>query len=203
VKLADIVSGLRRRWYIVIPGLILAVMGTVGAWTAVGDEYERTATQVLLPGDSSIPEDGNPYLYIGGLGQAAEIVVRALGSPNVLTPLLEEHPGVEVAIARDPTTSGPVFMITVLAPTDEAAAEVLGRLVAETSTVLEELQDQQDIAAPDRITVMPIFIDEESVVQRRNRVMITAFVGVGAVILVLVVAALSDGLLLTRARRHR
>lgn len=203
MKLADILSGLRRRWYIVVPGLILAVIATVGTWTAAGDEYERTATQVLLPGESSIPEGGNPYLYIGGLGQAADIVVRALGSPNVLTPLLDQHPGTEVTISRDPTTSGPVFMITVLAPSDGAATEVLDRLVGETSTVLENLQDEQGIGARDRITVMPVFVDDESLVQRRNRVMITAFVGVGAVTLVLVGAALADGILLSRSRRRR
>jgi len=203
MKLADILSGLRRRWYIVVPGLILAAVAVVGTWMTVGEEYERTATQVLLPGESSIPEDGNPYLYIGGLGQAADIVVRALGSPNVLGPVLEENPGTEVTISRDPSTSGPVFMITVLAPSDGAATEVLGRLVAETSTVLEGLQDEQGIAARDRITVMPVFIDEQSLVQQRNRLMITAFVGVGAVVAVLVVAALADGILLSRARRRR
>ncbi len=203
MKLADILSGLRRRWYIVVPGLILALVGAVGTWTVAGDEYERTATLVLLPGESSIPEGGNPYLYIGGLGQAADVVVRALGSPNALTPLLEEHPGTEVTVARDPTTSGPVFVITVLAPTDHAATDVLQRLVADTSTVLDDLQDEQGITERNRITVMPIFVEDESRVQRRNRVMVTAFIGVGAVTLVLVGAALADGILLSRARRRR
>jgi len=203
MKLADILSALRRRWYIVVPGLVLAVIVTATTWTLTGDDYERTATQVLLPGESSVPEDGNPYLYIGGLGQAADIVVRALSSPNVVDPIVQRHPGTEITVERDPSTSGPVFMITVLASSDRTAEDVVDTLVARTAIVLDELQDEQSIAERDRITVMPIFVDEESVVERRNRLTVTAFVGVGSAVLVLVLAALTDGIVLSRARRHR
>lgn len=203
MKFADILSALRRRWYLVVPGLVLAAAATFGAWTLAGDDYQRTATQVLLPGASSVPEDGNPYLYIGGLGQAADIVVRALSSPNVLDPVVRAHPGTDVTVERDPSTSGPVFVITVLAPTDRDAEAAVDSLVATTATVLDELQDEQDISARDRITVMPIFVDDESVVDRKNRLMITAFVAAGSVVIVLALSALADGIVLSRARRRR
>ncbi len=201
MNVAEVTHGLRRRWYIVIPGLLLAVATAVAAWFLVDPGYERSATQLLLPGARSMPEEGNPFLFLGGLTNAADVLVRAVGAENVVNEVEEEHPGVEIEVSRDGSTAGPVILITVTAPTDDAAAAVLETLVTRTSEVLEELQAEEGITAENRMTVIPVTIDETSVPQQRDRYLAVALAGAGVALLVILLASLVDGLALQRRRR--
>jgi hypothetical protein len=200
---AEILRGLLRRWYVVVPGILLSVILALLAWTHVAPTYERSARQLLLPGAVSIPEKGNPYLYIGGLSQAADVVVLAMGSNNVLSEIAEEHPGAKAAITRDTSTSSPVIVITVTAPSDAETVKVLDALVKRTPAVLTGLQDQEHIAADNRITVNTITVDSTSTVQEKQRVTVAAGVAGGGIVLSIVVAALLDGLIISRRRRGR
>lgn len=198
---AEILRGLLRRWYVVVPGVLLSAALALTAWTSIGPSYERTARQLLLPGTTSIPEGGNPYLYIGGLSQAADVVVLALGSNNVLDEIAQEHPDVEVEVTRDTSTSSPVIVITVTGPSDAEAEAVLDVLVDRTAVVLTDLQDQEQIAADNRITVNTVTVDGQSVVQQKDRMITAAGVAVGGVVVSIVLAALVDGLVVSRRRR--
>ncbi len=186
---------LRRRWLIVVGGFALAVALAAAAWVLVPATYERTATQVLMPGKGSLPKGGgNPYLYIGGLSQAADIVVRALGSENILNQVDEEFPGSTVEVERDSATPGPVILITVTAPSDSDAEAVLAVMMENTHKVLNQLQDAESISPDFRISALPVAVDDESQTKRR-----TALVLSGGLLLVvasasLVLAAMREGL---------
>ncbi|WP_167042563.1 hypothetical protein [Salinibacterium sp. ZJ454] len=201
MKFSDTLRGLLRRWYIVFPGILLAAAAAAGAWYVISPGYERSATQLLLPGADSLPEGANPYLFLGGLVPAADVLVRAIGSENVLNEVVEEHPGVEIEITRDITTAGPVILIVVTAGSDAAAEEVLGLLVERTETTLEQLQKVESIAVENRVTVLPLTVDTQSVPQQRTRMLATAGAGLGGVVLTLLLAGLVDGLS-THRRRH-
>lgn len=199
MKFADTVLGLLRRWYIVFPGLLIAASVAVGAWFAIPPDYNRSATQLLLPGQNSIPEGGNPYLFLGGLAPAADVLVRALGSENVINEVVDENPGIDVEISRDTTTAGPIILITVTATSDDAAEGVLDILIDRTTQVLAEFQEAENIPEPNRITVIPVTVDEESEEQPRSRVIAAAGAGLIGTVLTLLVAGLVDG----SSRRRR
>lgn len=194
---------LLRRWYILLPGLLIAVSLGVAAWMVIPPKYERTATQVLLPGTSSLPDNANPYYYLGGLSQAADVLVRAVGSENVLSEIQAEHPGVTVEVSRDPTTSGPVVYIAVTAPSDGEAAAVLHLLVEKTVSELDALQDVSEAAKADRISVVPVSVDESSTLRQRERLVGT--VGVVGLLsaLTILIAAVVEGLSSRSARRRQ
>ena len=79
-----VLGSLWRRWYITFPGLLVAGLLAVGAWFVVPPTYERSASEFLVPGSGSLPQNAtNPFLYLNGLTQAADVLVRALGSNNV------------------------------------------------------------------------------------------------------------------------
>lgn len=198
---AEILRGLLRRWYVVVPGILLSVALAFVAWTNIGPTYERTARQLLLPGATSIPEGGNPYLYIGGLSQTADVVVLAMASNNVIEKIAEDHPDVEVAVTRDTSTSSPVIVISVTAPSDGEAEEVLDVLVDRTAVVLTELQDQEQIADDNRITVNTVTVDGQSTVQQKDRMITAVGIAAGGVVFSIVLAALIDGLVISRRRR--
>ncbi|UOE42751.1 hypothetical protein [Agromyces larvae] len=199
----DVVRAIARRWYIPLAGVVIGAVLAIVAWSVVQPTYERSASQLLLPGESSVPDGDNPYLYIGGIGPAGDVLVRSIASTNALNDLEREFPGAEVAVGRDPTTSAPVINITVTARSDDEAAQVLDLFVKRTSTVLEDLQAQERIPEPDRITVIPITVDSESVLRQKERMMVTVAAGAIPVVLSAFVAALVDGLIVARSRRRR
>jgi hypothetical protein len=201
MNLADTLRGLWRRWYIVIPGLLLTVAVAIGAWQAIKPDYERTATQLLLPGTTSIPEAGNPYLYLGGLSQAADVLVTAMSSDQELASLTEGHPGAQIVIVRDPLTSGPQILTTVTARSDAEAEQILDATVARAEQTLDSLQNVDGITSGNRIGIKTITIDTQSTLNQKTRTLAVAGAALGVLLLTLLVAGLVEGLSTRRRRR--
>lgn len=199
MKPADLIWRLRRRWYIAVPGLLLAAAAAAGVWNAVGPEYERTGTQMLLPGDASLPEDAtNPFLYLGGLSLPADVIVQSVSGENVLGAVLDGFPGAEVVVDRG-EGSAPVVRITVTTGDDESAEELLAIMMDRTVTTLEEIQTSESIPAADRMSLITLAVDTESTLRQRTRTVAAAGAGVAVAVLALAAAALVDGL----AKRKR
>lgn len=200
MKLADVLGALRRRWYVIVAGVLIAVGAFFALWTTIPSEYERTATQLLLPGEATIPEDANPYLFIGGLYQVADILVRAIG-PDDVAAVTADFPGATVTVSRD-TAAGAVMIVTVNAPSDEAAAAVLDDVLALTESRLEQLQNAQRIPVDERVDMVPLTGASESVVIDKNRVLVSVAATVAILALGAGAAVLSDTLLRSRRRRR-
>lgn len=201
---ADTLRGLVRRWYIVVPGILLALAASIGALAVVHPGYQRTATQVLLPGEGTVPQGAtNPFLFLGGLTQAADIVVQVMKSDQGLAEVSAEYPGTTVVVQRDPTTSGPVIQIVVTAKSDAAAAGALSTLVAQSSVILTRLQTEQHVDVKDRMTISTLTQDTTSTLQQKNRILSSAGAGLAVLILTLVVASLVEGLSRRRRRTGR
>jgi capsular polysaccharide biosynthesis protein len=202
MNLADTLRGLWRRWYIVLPGILLTAVCAAGTWSVVPPGHERSSTQLLIPGAQSMPVGANPYLFLGGLSPAADVLVRAVGSENEVNDVVADYPGVEIEISRDTSTAGPVILIAVTAENDNDAAEVLGLLVDRTASVLNELQETENIAAENRVTLLPITVDSQSVLEQRSRFIAVAATGLVGMAFTLVLAGLVDGLSQHRKRRR-
>lgn len=193
--LADTLRGLARRWYIVVPGLLLAIFFAINTFTMIKPDYERTATQLLLPGEGTIPVGAtNPFLFLGGLTQSADVLVRSLNAEEVAGAIVKEYPGTEVAISKDPSTSGPILLIRVTATSNSHAAGALNDVIARSADVLERLQIEQDVATVDRITITTLTRDASSTLQQRKRLTTTIGVGAGMVVLTILIASLVEGL---------
>lgn len=202
MTLVGTLRGLLRRWYVVVPGLVLAVAAAVGCYLTVAPQYERTATQLLLPGKGTVPDTAqNPYLYLSGLTQAADVVVRVLASEEVAGAVSESYPGTTIEVQRDPTASGPVIQTVVTARTDADADAALEAMVSRTDTELARLQDEEKVAGDNRMTVTRLTFDATSTPKQRTRLVLTAGAGLGVGVLTLVAASIVDGLAGARGRR--
>lgn len=203
MNLSDTLRSLIRRWYIVVAGMVLAATAAYGAWTHVSPAYERSSSQLLLPGKGLMPTNAsNPYLYIGSLTQAADVVVRVVGTNDTVTKIMEQNPGTQIVVQRDPTDSGPVILITVTATSDRVAAETLRTMVAQTSIQLAKLQDSEGIVGHDRISVETLTLDQKPTLQQKKRLVMTGGAAIGILVFSMVVASLFDGLLRARSRRR-
>jgi hypothetical protein len=201
MNLADTLRALWRRWYIVVPGLILTIAVAIAAWQVIEPDYERVGTQLLLPGVASIPESGNPYLYLGGLSQAADVVVTAMSSERELETLVRDYPGAEIVITRDPVTSGPQILTTVTAKSDSEARKILASTMTRTTKVLGELQNVSGITARNRIGIEAITVDNQSTLVQKTRLLAAGGATLGMLLITLLTAGLVEGLS-TRKRRE-
>ncbi len=193
MDLGVLFSRLRRRWYVLLIGLLVAAGLGATTWSVFPHSYERTASQVLLPGPGTVPVDNNPYFYLSGLEQAADVIVLAVGSDNVRTEISHEFPDATFEVSRDPTTSGPVILITVDARTDETAATVLQRLIDTTAVELKRLQEADQVTAANQITVTVVSQDTSGALKRRNQLVATVGVVALTLLITVLLAAFVDG----------
>lgn len=194
--------GLLRRWYILVVGLVVAVAVAAGVWTAVPPTYTRTSTQILLPGSGMIPSGSNPYLFVGGLAPAADIIVRGLGSKNVIEEVVRGRAGTTVQVARDQTTSGPVILITVESTSDRDAAAALAAMNQRTATLLDSLQAEENIPERRRISVVAVSVDKRGTAEQKQRLMMTGASGAAILVLTVLLASFVDGAMARRRARR-
>jgi len=203
MTLKNFLRGLGRRWYVVLIGLVLTGVACNLVYSEVLPTYQRTASLLLMPASSSVPEGENPYLYLGGLGQASDVLVNTMAAQTVREPLLDGHPGADVTVARNVTSGGPLLTVTVIGATDDEAAEVLAGTLTAVQSTLASLQSRADVPQNDRITALPLTTDESSTVIQKSRLEAVAATAAAGVVLTLLVTGFLDGLLLSRARRRR
>lgn len=202
MNMLDVLRGLLRRWYITVPGILVACVAASAIWLVTPSEYERTASQLLLPGEGGIPEDAsNQYLYLGGLAPVADVLTRAVSGDEVVQRYRSE--GAEITISRDGSVSGPLIVVTATADTDALAEEIVSTVTMRATSTLDRLQADQDVPKSDRVTISTIAMDRESRVIERTRLVITAAAGLAAALLALVIASAVDGLAQRRRRRGR
>ncbi|WP_157683357.1 hypothetical protein [Microlunatus soli] len=155
-----------------------------------------------MPGTGSLPPgENNPYLYLGGLVQATEVVARVAASNDAVSAIVDEHPGTQITVVRDPSTSGPVILITVMANSDQVAADAIDKVVAQTPVELARLQDTKSIQAKNRISVRTLTVDQQPTLEQRKRLVATGGATAGIVAVSLLLASLLDGLLMRRRRK--
>jgi len=199
----NFLASIRRRWYIGVAGLLVTAIACLFVYQTVKPTYERSASELLLPGSSTIPKDSNPYLFLGDVSQATDILVRALTADDVQSPALKGHPGASVAVSRDSSTSGPIVVITVTAKTDADTEAVLQGMLGQLGKTLATLQSTAGAKGNALITSTQLTFDENSTLVQKTRYTYTGIAGAGGLVVTLLTIALVDGLVLGRVRRRR
>jgi hypothetical protein len=200
---STILHGIRRRWYLLIVGLIATAAAGAFVYQNTDPVYQRSASELLVPGAQTVPEGGNPFLYLGGLAQASDVLARALGASDLQEPIQSEFPTTSVVIERDVSTSGPIIIITVEGKDDAAVSEVFQRMLTAAPSTLNALQSQASVPQASQITILPITVDTESTTNDKGRLQIAATVIAGGLVATILLIALVDGLILAWRRRRR
>ncbi|WP_191905661.1 hypothetical protein [Microbacterium caowuchunii] len=202
MNLLDALRGLIRRWYIVVPGLVLAAAASIFVWIDTPPDYERSASLLLLPGQGVLPEGAtNQYLYMGGLGPVADVVTRAVGGEGLVQAYRED--GAEIDIARDASGTGPLMVVTVRATSERAAVDILDAVAEQAVVTLDQLQAEQGVRPADRVTMTTIAVAQESEILQRSRLVATGTIGLGVALVTLILASVIDGVLIRRRRPRR
>lgn len=202
MQLKDLSGTLVRRWYLTLAGL-LAVGGVcVGVFELIPPTFETEANVVLLPPESSVGEGGNPYLYLGGLDQAADVLTRALTSDASRTQVMTTLGHADYDVLPDWATSGPILIITGRGDSAAQADEVRQAVLESVPSTLVVLQKALNVPDGSQITSMVLTSDDKPTPVVKARMRAVAAAGAASLVAVVMLIGLLDGMLKTRTLRR-
>lgn len=196
-----LLGALRRRWYIVLVGVLATAGLGVGVFTVVPTEYTARGLILLLP---SVPADepgGNPFLNLAGLDLPARVLVASYSSNAAQEEIAERAPDAEVVVSIEESTRGPVIAIDVTDTSAEGTLDTLDYIAGSIPDTLATLQSEVGVPLNAVVRSMPLTMDTEAEESFDTTLrLVIAAVALGLALTVFVTYGL-DGVLRRRVRR--
>ncbi|WP_225847070.1 chain length determinant protein [Streptomyces sp. HPF1205] len=183
MDLAEIFRVMRRRWYVLLPGLLLTAGLVTGAYLRVPLTYQSQSTVVLLNSQkATVAFDGNPFLSTQtSLTGMADSLARNLNSDASVADLRAEGASGSTLAKIADNAQGPLMWLTATG-TDKAAVLHTDRLLtAYAAKRLEQFQVQQSVAPKAMIrmaTVVPPQIPVAKTKTRTEYLVLAALMGI-------------------------
>ncbi|WP_421741992.1 hypothetical protein [Cellulomonas sp.] len=205
LSLADVLAVLRRRWYLILVGLLVTVGLGWAATTFKPPDYTARGLVLLVPSQATVGEGGNPLLALAGLDLPARVLVAYFSSDAAQQQFAKAAPDAEIVVTMEESTRGPVIAIDVKDPTPDGATGTL-RLVADAIPPnLARLQGEVGAPASTEVSSLELAMDEKAKIDRSDstRVLIMA-IGLGLAGTAFLTFAV-DGMILqtSQARKRR
>ena len=201
MNLRTLAAALRRRWYLLLVGLLATAGMVVAAVMVVPPTYTATSSTLLLPPKSTIGQRGNPYLNLGGLGPAVDVLSKRLTASPPAEAIMEANPDADISAEPDITSSGPILLVTVEAQSAQAALELRDAMTQLVEPTLDEMQSEMSIGNASRITTSVLASDKKPEVSYRAPLRIVIVAAAGGLLVTGLGTAAIDGLLIRRRRR--
>ena len=202
VYLSDLLAGLRRRWYAVLIGLAITGALLFGALKVTPVEYVAQSSILLIPPTKVEVTGGNPYLSLGGIQGAADVLARAMSGEEVSEEVAPSTGTATYTFQPDATTNAPMLVIEARDVSPEGAVATLGSLLIKAPQVLQELQVQVDAPATFQIQISVVTEDESATPDRKSLIRSAIVAVVAGIAITLFGTNLLDGYLLRRRARR-
>ncbi|MEU2711520.1 Wzz/FepE/Etk N-terminal domain-containing protein [Streptomyces sp. NPDC007205] len=171
MDLAEIFRVMRRRWYVLLPGLLLTAGLTVAVALLVPVTYQSQSTVVLLNSQkATVAYDGNPFLSTQtSLTGMADSLARNLDSDVSVRELKSRGATGTLEAKLADNAQGPLMWLTATG-TDKAAVLASDRiLTAYAGQRLEQFQKQQSVAPKAMIRMTTVVAPQNPVAQTKTR----------------------------------
>ncbi|MGW7528379.1 Wzz/FepE/Etk N-terminal domain-containing protein [Streptomyces sp. NPDC054783] len=188
MDLAEIFRVMRRRWYVLLPGLLLTAGLTVAVALLVPVTYQSQSTVVLLNSQkATVAYDGNPFLSAQtSLTGMADSLARNLNSDGSVRELKSRGAKGSFEAKLADNAQGPLMWLTVTG-TDEATVLSSDRvLTAFAEERLDQFQQQQSVAPKAMIRMTTVVPPQNPVAQTKTRLEYMVMAGCLGLVLSLV-----------------
>jgi len=196
--LSDLGGALRRRWYVGVVGVFLIVGLALTAMKIVPAKYQTTATVVLLPPKLAIGAGANPFLALGGLQSTADVFARVMSDDETSRAIQASGGSKDFTVEADPTTPGPVLLVTVNGATATEADHTLSQILDRLPLALDRLQADASVGESFRMTASTVARQDPPTAVRKDQLRAVIVAAVLGVAITLLAAALLDGLISRR-----
>lgn len=179
MDLAEIVRVLRRRWYVLLPGLLLTAGLLLGVTLLVPVDYRSQSTVVLLNSQkATLAYDGNPFLSTQtSLTGMADSLARSLNSDDSLRELKSRGAEGTFETKLADNAQGPLLWLTVTGtePSSVLASDKILTEYAEER--LAAFQKEQSVEPKAMIRMTTIVPPQKPVAQTRTRLQYLVMAG--------------------------
>ncbi len=201
MNLTESLRVLLRRWYIVLAGLLVTFAGCLLVQQLVPPRYTSQAQVLLMPPEASVGDKGNPFLMLGGMGQALDVLTQLAAAAEVTDPILERHPGTEYTVEPDRTTSAPIVHIVVTGGDPGQVSSAQSEAVTSVEDTLGAMQEDASLSGELQIRTVVLTTDREPKLDTQTRLRTTLLVAGVAVVGTIMGTGALDAILLARRRR--
>ena len=201
MRLTETLASLGRRWYVVVVGLAVTMGMGFLVDVKVPSTFQAEGSILLMPPDSTVGAAGNPYLYLGGLNQALDVLVRRVSAVEVADPILANYPDSTYTVDPDRTTSSPIVIVTAEAPSNETAIKLMDDVLKSVLVTLNTMQDEANVKQILRIHGKDLVLDKEATTKTKTKLQLLIVVVAGGTIGTFLLAGLLDGWMIERRRR--
>ncbi len=191
-----------QRWYFTAAGLLVTLLLCFLAASAVPVKYQATAQILVLPPKTSVGNGGNPYLALGGLQAAADVLARAMSDADTYAKVRAAGVSGTYTVARDLTTSGPVLLVNADDSTPDGALKTLHGILSQAAPRLAQLQDSLNVPDSTRLTSNVFTKDPGAAAQRKSQIRALLVAFAAGVFATIMLVSAGDSLLMRRARRR-
>ena len=197
MDLFDVVRSCIRRWYVVLPLLLIAAWFGHHTYTSVKPVYYSNAVIGIAPPNTRVDQAApgeavprNGLLDVGGASLIANMAALGLRDSSVVTRVVAAGGKADYTAKMFPVPMTmpelPLIMIEATEPDPIAASETVQLVVAQADSTLRSLQRQASV--PDDQMVTPFVVSPQSVpwpgMPSRTRSTVAVFVaGAGLAIL--------------------
>ena len=201
--LSDLLAGLGRRWYVLALGLIATAALCVGATILVPVDHVAKSSVLLLPPKSTVGTGGNPYLALGGLQAAADVLARAMTDGATVKEIAPLTGTASYTVQPDATTHGPMLVIEATDVSGAGAVATLDAILRRAPVVLHDLQSGVGAPTDSLIGLYPITHDVVADTVSKSQIRAVILAGVVGAALTLFGTTLLDAFLLRRGGGRR
>ncbi|WP_229343109.1 chain length determinant protein [Streptomyces flavotricini] len=188
MDLAEIWRVMRRRWYVLLPGLLLTAALIAGVYVLVPVEYRSQSTVTLLNSKkATVAFDGNPFLSTqASLTGMADGLARNLNSDDSRADLKAKGVTGEYEAKIADNAQGPFMWLSVTGTDPAAVLKSDQVFTAYAEKRLQEFQAQQSVTAEAMIRMATIVPPQKPEAQTKTRLQYLIMAGALGFVLSLV-----------------
>jgi capsular polysaccharide biosynthesis protein len=188
MDLAEIFRVLRRRWQVLLPGLLLTAGLVAAVIVLVPVGYQSQSTVVLLNSEKATRAyDGNPFLSTQtSLTGMADSLARSLTSDDALRELKSRGAEGTIEAKLADNAQGPLMWLTVTGTDAESVLASDKILTAYAEERLDDFQRRQSVDPKAMIRMTTIVPPQKPVAQTKTRLQYMIMAGIMGLVLTLV-----------------
>ncbi|MEV6677892.1 O-antigen ligase family protein [Streptomyces erythrochromogenes] len=206
MSIRELVAVLRRRWYVIVPAVVLSLLAALHLYRSVPVAYQSQSSVALLDSSAASklpPSFGNPISNAGGaLVVTADVLIRTLSGADSARELHSLGVTDPYTVGFAANTSGPLLTLTVTGTDREKVLEETNILTGFAGEQLNALQAAAKVQPAYMVQTAPVVLPQTPVPQLKSRyqqVLGVLIVGVGSGFTLSFVA---DALAAARRRRR-
>lgn len=194
--LSDVLGGMRRRWWVALIGVIVTAFLGFAAVTLVPLEQTVRASVLVLPPAASVQTGGNPFLALGGLQPAADVLANSMNDGTIHQSLAPSTGKAKFDVSRDTSSSGPLLLVQVTDVDPSHALLLMSQVLAAMPTEFQRLQDLVAVPKGSRLTLSVVTQDVTSSASAKSQTRALLIAIAGGLALTVFGTNFLDGLLL-------